>query len=97
MQQIFVTIVLIALLLGIADAGCPNVGDTVKIIVQQGLSPTTFEGQISGMTPGLICFDNATGEMRSGNQITNFTFKKLCIGIGQISMLVIEKEAAKAT
>ena len=96
MQRIFVTIVLIALLLGIADASCPKVGDTVKIVVQQGLSPTTFEGQISGIDLGLICFDNATGQITSGGRTTNYTFEKLCIGIGQISMLVIEKEATKA-
>jgi hypothetical protein len=90
-------ILLVALCLTLclaADARLPAVGDYVRISYNVGPSPSiSYEGNITGISDGLICLIcsqmivmNANGEGYNPEGVT-CPFD-VCIGTGQISMMV---------
>ena len=76
-RNAIVALILLLLVLGVADARVPQVGDNV--LIQSGIG--LHAGEIMSIGDGFICISGFVGGAESGAP------KDICIGIGTISEL----------
>lgn len=90
MKKLILSVVLCLALCFAASAQMPKIGDCVRISCSSGDVSMFYEGNITGISEGLICLNCTQAGVISGNKRAGVgnAPQNVCIGTGQISALI---------